>query len=1089
MKFIILKYTIFLLLILIIKTSFSQSKQEVAIKEINKIKDTVEKIEKYIEYANKNIENEEFAIKLLNNSLKLSDKKKYSKGLLETYNLFIKIFVNDTSKIQKYLLKSVLIRENNKRLFPKDTENLNQLIDLYFNIALTYENTKEINRAIDYYKKIIEIANTQQNTNLHSNALKNIGDCYLFLDEYSKAIYTYKKCLILYENLDNPEKIFEITYLLGNVYFQKGEFTNSLNYIFLALKLADNLDSINYQSYCYLYISRIYNKLQLFDKSFEYGTKGLDFAIHQNDSITISIVYNYLAEIMFSQKNYKASLNYYEKSKRILEKLNQKTWLAIVYNGFGLTLDELGKHDEAYKYLLLSLSIRKIEKRKKEIADSYINLGKHYLLIQKLQEAENYLMKGYLMAKEISNNIEIQEAAKSLAQLYMQKKEFENAFEYQTLYLTYNDSVINQQLANDIAKFELSYKYEQEKKLKDEELKSTKSFQTLLVGSLICLLFLLIIIAKNYRLRIIKDKKLQKQQKKIEAQNEIIKNKSDEYEKLALVASKSDNGVIIMDKDANIEWINESFLKKYSIDERLSKIKKGENLYKVSSKNNIKELIDECITLKRSIHYDYYNENIENPLWIQTTLTPIYENDVLIKLLAVDTDVTDIKIAENKILNQNEKLEQQADLLSLYISQLTAQKIAVQETNEELQQQHEELITQTELLELTNQELVKLSIVASKTDNSIFILTPNGTITWVNDAFKQYTGYSLEEYTFKFGKNIIESSTNSNIEADFDLCLKTKKTVIYHSKIVTKQNTEKWLQTSLTPILDDYSNIIQVVAIDTDITQIKLAEQKITEQNREITDSIQYASRIQKALLPMDIYVSAVFENYFIFNRPRDIVSGDFYWIGYRDKKVVLALADCTGHGIPGAFMSMLGLMSLNTIVYKIKNLKADEILNTFKETIINLLHQRGKDGEARDGMDVALCIFDFDNMKLQYSGANSPIYIIKKEIDTDNLPILNRYKPNKMPIGYFAAADEAFTEHIIDLDFDDLVYLSSDGYKDQFGGKEDKKYLSLNFRNFLRKIYHYPLKNQEMLLEKEIEDWKGNTAQVDDILVIGIKI
>jgi len=1091
MKFIKFKYLIIIILVFIFNSALSQNNKEEVINEIDNIADTILRINKYNEYAEKYINSDSFAIKLLNKSLKLSEKKIYEKGLLKTYELFTKIFEirQDTIKIQRYLVRTILIREKNKLNFPNDTSNINKLIDLYTKISIYYQKSKELNRAIDYYKKILIILKTKPNLKILANTQKNIGWCYLSLNEYDKCIENYKQSLILFIDLKDNSQIYEIYLILANVYFYKGEFKNSLNYNFLALNIAEDLDNFEFKISCFLNISQIYNILELYDKALEYNNKSLDIALIQNDSLKIANVYINLAEIYFSKKEFLQALNYYNKSKYLLENLNQKILLAYVYNGLGITYDELQKFEEANKYLLLSLSIRKKENNIKEIADSYINLGEHYLLTNKIKEAEIYILKGYLIANEIHNLIEIRNSSKILSQLYFEKKEFEKAYNYITLYYSYTDSIINQHIANDIAKFELEYEYNQESKLKEAELKDAKKFGNLLILTIVFLLGFVIVVIYNNFLRKNKNKELRKHQQKIESQNQIIQQKSDEYEKLALVASKSDNGVIIMDKDANIEWINESFIVKYAEDSKLVNIRKGENLYKVSSKENIKELITECINSKKSIHYDYYNNNELKPLWIQTTLTPIFVNNNLIKLIAVDTDVTDIKIAESQIILQKNELEKQADLLSLYISQLTAQKIAVQENNEELQQQREELITQTEMLEITNHELAKLSIVASKTDNSIFILTPDGTITWVNEALKQLTGYNFDEYKNKFGNNILKFSSNPNIVDDFEYCLKSKKTVIYQSKIISKKDNIIWLQTTLTPILDEYSQIIQIVGIDTDITKIKLAEEKITEQNKEITDSIQYASRIQKALLPMDIYVNAVFENYFIFNRPRDIVSGDFYWLGYRDNKVIIALADCTGHGIPGAFMSMLGLMSFNNIVYRIKNLKTDEILNTLKETIINLLHQRGKSGESHDGMDVALCIIDFDNLKLQYSGANSPIYIVEKEKDTDGLSIINIYKANKMPIGYYEIADESFTEHIIDIKPDDMIYLSSDGFKDQFGGDEDKKYLNINFKNLLRKINHLPTNNQKKILEKEFEDWKGDTPQIDDIMIIGIKV
>ncbi len=258
-------------------------------------------------------------------------------------------------------------------------------------------------------------------------------------------------------------------------------------------------------------------------------------------------------------------------------------------------------------------------------------------------------------------------------------------------------------------------------------------------------------------------------------------------------------------------------------------------------------------------------------------------------------------------------------------------------------------------------------------------------------------------------------------------------------------------------------------------------------QKQKITDSILYAQRIQNAILPPAILLDDLLQDYFVLFHPRDIVSGDFYWITHKENVIVLAAADCTGHGVPGAFMSMLGIAFLNEIVNKIvinphiQTLQADEILNELRRYIINSLHQSGDRNEPNDGMDIALCIIDFDKKKMQFAGAHNPLYIIRNNE-------LLQYSGDKMPVSYHTNIDVPFTKHKIDLMDGDVIYIFSDGFIDQFGGEKGFKFLTKNFKNLLIDIYKKPMHEQKTILLREFNLWKGDEEQLDDILIIGFK-
>lgn len=254
----------------------------------------------------------------------------------------------------------------------------------------------------------------------------------------------------------------------------------------------------------------------------------------------------------------------------------------------------------------------------------------------------------------------------------------------------------------------------------------------------------------------------------------------------------------------------------------------------------------------------------------------------------------------------------------------------------------------------------------------------------------------------------------------------------------------------------------------------------ISEQKEEITDSIHYASRIQSAILPQQEIIEAFLPNHFILFMPRDIVSGDFYWIKESNEKMLFCAADCTGHGVPGAFMSMLGIASLNEIVNNNTFNNAAEILDQLRTNIVLSLHQSGKEGKSKDGMDISLCIYDKTQNKLDFAGANNPLYLIRNNE-------LIEYKGDKMPISIYEKM-EHFTNHEIEINKEDSIYLFSDGFADQFGGPNGKKFKYKKFKETLLENHTLPINRQKENLKHTFEIWRGELEQIDDVLVLGIK-
>ncbi|HUX58740.1 MAG TPA: SpoIIE family protein phosphatase [Bacteroidales bacterium] len=246
--------------------------------------------------------------------------------------------------------------------------------------------------------------------------------------------------------------------------------------------------------------------------------------------------------------------------------------------------------------------------------------------------------------------------------------------------------------------------------------------------------------------------------------------------------------------------------------------------------------------------------------------------------------------------------------------------------------------------------------------------------------------------------------------------------------------------------------------------------------------SLRYARMIQNALMPNPEALKGYVKDYFILFLPRDIVSGDFYYTYCNKQKICIAAGDCTGHGVPGALMSILGISFLNEIMQSGINLQANRILNLMREKVMKALHQTGDLSETKDSIDIGLCIIDYLKGKLQYSGANRPMIMIREGE-------LTEFKPDKFTIGLAPLKETPFTNISIDTKPGDSFYLFSDGFSDQFGEMTDKKFKHKYFKRIIESIGGLPMAKQKKHLERAFNEWKGSTQQIDDVLVFGFQL
>jgi serine phosphatase RsbU (regulator of sigma subunit) len=305
------------------------------------------------------------------------------------------------------------------------------------------------------------------------------------------------------------------------------------------------------------------------------------------------------------------------------------------------------------------------------------------------------------------------------------------------------------------------------------------------------------------------------------------------------------------------------------------------------------------------------------------------------------------------------------------------------------------------------------------------------------------------------------------LDAQLEDLIVEKEHIETEKKKIEERNIKLWEQSE---------------AIHREKEHVDKLKQEVELRHQEVLDSISYAKRIQSAILPLEQEISKALPQYFVYFQPRDIVSGDFYWFNVKDEKIFLAAVDCTGHGVPGAFMSMVGHILLDEIVLQKGFTEPGKILNELDNNVRTVLRQDNQDTSTRDGMDICLCIIDKEQRTIEYAGANRPLWIVKK-FATEIVEI----KPTKTAIGGLREEAVTFLSTTLQLNEGDTFYLSSDGYADQFSSL-DKKMMTKRFKEALLSIQDKNLDEQGAFLKEFHLNWKGNMEQTDDILVIGVK-
>lgn len=370
-------------------------------------------------------------------------------------------------------------------------------------------------------------------------------------------------------------------------------------------------------------------------------------------------------------------------------------------------------------------------------------------------------------------------------------------------------------------------------------------------------------------------------------------------------------------------------------------------------------------------------------------------------------------------------------------------------------------------------EKITYSYLLEKTDNEWS--------NWSSSRYKEYTNLHEGEYTFRVKARNVYGTESTSASFSFIILPPWYRTTIAYILYAILTLILFWVSLRLYTYRLKSENIRLEGIVSERTAEIASKNTVLEHQKKEIEDSIRYAGRIQNAVIPSENAIREILPESFIFFRPLNIVSGDFYWIGRVGSKIVFTAADCTGHGVPGAFMSMLGVAFLNEIVNKDNISSPDLILNNLRIKVIQALQQQGISGETRDGMDIAIVSFDTQTYMIEYAGAYNPLIMIRSGA-------ISEFPGDKMPIGFHDKVNP-FKRHEIKVEKGDFIYMYSDGYEDQFGGPDEKKFKSKKLKALFTEISNLPAQEQKNILASTFDEWKGAVPQIDDVVIAGFRV
>ncbi|NPA68414.1 MAG: tetratricopeptide repeat protein [Chlorobi bacterium] len=778
------------------------------------------------------------------------------------------------------------------------------------------------------------------------------------------------------------------------------------------------------------------------DTAYKYYRKALSFSKKQNNKAFQIKSYAALASLLISEEKYPEALKYYALETELCEKTGDKKHLKYAVGNSGAMQFYLGNYGKALQ------NFYKLEKISRELNDSAalatanLNIG---LIFEKLEEddkALDFFNKTLNIAEEMKSDKLISDSYNNIGLIYRNQKKYSEAEKYFRKALRMSEKMDKKE---DIAITLLNIGMVQEETNNPEEAEKTlnKALETA---------------------REIKNNRITAEILKELSEVKFHLSESEKYNKTK--KRKLLNQAVKMSEESY------KTAKKFNY---LNIIKKTSKLLTklYVKKNNTRKALKyalEYIDIKDSL---FNKENIEA---IQKTNAKyeIYKNN-----LRLEQQEKEI-IQNNKIIKTQKRIIKYgltaAIIFFFFLFYITYLYFK---------------------LKNKKNEILKLKKLQDTLINNLpaYIYLKSSDLTYLlaNESYANLLNMSLKDLIGKRDKDIDEAHYKRYEELDRKIIAENKALEPVIEKYTDKTGNEYWVSIKKVPFHDLNGNIAGIIGIVSDITELKNLNLKLKKlldktqkqkkqievANKNINDSLIFAKTIQDAVLPGKKLLNETFKNHFIIYKGQQTVSGDFYYVNKINDTLVFALGDCTGHGVPGGFLSMLSVSFLNQIISVKENIKASEILEELRIKILDIFSR--SDYQNKNGLDIALCSVNLKTKIMQYAGAYSPIYLLTNSQ-------LTEYKGTRIPVGFYFA-DKKFENYEIQLKQNDKIYMFTDGFKDQTGGPENKKFTSKRLKQLILENHKLPFDKQKEIIEKTFTDWLGNNDQFDDVSMFAVQI
>jgi PAS domain S-box-containing protein len=908
---------------------------------------------------------------------------------------------------------------------------------------------------------------------------------------------------LLAERMGLKRELTEIINYKGVIYRNLGEYPKALEYYLEALKVCEQTNDPEQYGFVNQSIGDIYRHLKNTQLAKEYTFKGLGYFKGLNNLKGMAYCYYSLGSICIDEGELESAMDYLIQSMEIREQLSDQRGVATVKSGIARIFYLQNKQKEALDFFNQTISIYTGLNDYTGVSRSLTYRSQVYMALKDYNNAIKDIFKSNDYAEKLENKPVLRDNYLNLSKCYESQWDFKKAYDYHITYTLYNDSIQNDDKRHELTA--LASKYEQERQEREnikKELQHQKSLtqqrilSSIFITGFILMLIITYILIKNNLQKVRTNKLLEQQKFEIENKKKELQEAYDELnlsnKKLQVIFDSPTVGIGIADSKGNFNFCNNILVEMtgYTKEDLLKMnyiefVSPAERVHVLFKFRHLLKGIDNKISVE--IRFQRKDKSL---FWGNYTGASIKDNQGNVKMIVgIVTNIDNLKQSEEKLKQSYHNVQ----ILSEIGKQVTGclnVKTIVQTVYQNVNTLmdafsfvvgvYNENYNRIDVYGIENGETLPFKFYELSEVNRLAVVCFNKKMEIVihdmPSEYKKYINEYLPPKTGIHSRSIIYSpltiggkiigvisAQSQNVSAYKDFQIDMLRTIGAYTSIAIENSKM-------------YANIEE--------QNFELSEKniKILEQQKKITDSIVYASFIQNAILQKSEILSKYFPNNFILFKPQEIVSGDFYYINEIDNHLIIAAVDCTGHGVPGAFMSILGFSFLNEIVSKRGIIKANNALNELRESVKLALGQHGEKEDLQDGMDISLISINLKTNKAEFAGAFNPIWVVKNSK-------LVVYEADKQPIRLYFK-EKPFTNNEIILEPGDMVYLFSDGYYSQIGGDDGSKMKLAQFKETIQTISGNPINRQKELLEQKLDEWKGSYwEQTDDILVIGIEV